>query len=206
MELLIPHLLRAATINRILDLPAIAETTFEAAIDTFSVPVPLTDDLMRIVHANPAVWPMLDRGGLICDVTGVLVTTNRPVTRALELPVDRASSDISALGRKGLGIPARTDSGESAALHVLPLHDGAALAQCAVVAIFVADIGTAFHRADRRDWCIVRPDARGIAHLLRSGRWPDRGRGRRRAELQQGTVAGGTDRGLSKVRLPTPSG
>lgn len=144
MDLLIPHLQRAATINRMLDLSAMAKATFEAAIDTLSVPVLLTDDLMRIVHANPAARRMLDRGDLIRDVTGVLGTTNRPVTRALEIAVERASNDIGGLGRKGLGIPVRTDSGESGALHVLPLRHGAALAPRAVVAIFVAYTGTPF--------------------------------------------------------------
>jgi DNA-binding CsgD family transcriptional regulator len=144
MELLVPHLQRAATITRMLDLSAIAKATFEAAIDTLSVPVLLTDDLMRIVHANPAARRMLERGDLIREQSGLLRASSKPVTRALEIAIERASNDIGALGRKGLGIPVRRSDGESGALHVLPLRQGAALAPRAVVAIFVAHTGTPF--------------------------------------------------------------
>ncbi|MDR3509765.1 MAG: helix-turn-helix transcriptional regulator [Caulobacteraceae bacterium] len=144
VSLLIPHLQRAATINRMLDLSAIAKATFEAAIDTLSVPVLLTDDLMRIVHANPAARRMLERGDLIRQKGGVLGAASKPVTRALEVAIERAVNDIGSLGRKGLGIPIRPNGGASAALHVLPLRQGAALAPRAVVAIFVAHTGAPF--------------------------------------------------------------
>lgn len=144
LRLLIPHLQRAATINRMLDLSAIAKATFEAAIDTLSVPVLLTDDLMRIVYANPAARRMLERGDLIREQNGRLSAASKPVTRALEIAIERASNDIAALGRKGFGIPVRRNDGESGALHVLPLRQGAALAPRAVVAIFIAHTGTPF--------------------------------------------------------------
>jgi DNA-binding CsgD family transcriptional regulator len=144
LTLLVPHLQRAATINRMLDLAAIAKETFEAAIDTLSVPVLLTDDLMRIVYANPAARRMLERGDLIRERNGLLSAASKPVTRALEIAIERASNDIAALGRKGFGIPVRRNDGESGALHVLPLRQGAALAPRAVVAIFVAHTGTPF--------------------------------------------------------------
>jgi DNA-binding CsgD family transcriptional regulator len=144
MDLLVPHLQRAATITRMLDLSAIATATFEAAIDTLSVSVLLTDDLMRIVHANPAARRMLERGDLIREQGGLLRASSKPVTRALEIAIERAANDIGALGRKGLGIPVRRGDGESGALHVLPLRQGAALAPRAVVAIFVAHTGTPF--------------------------------------------------------------
>jgi DNA-binding CsgD family transcriptional regulator len=144
VRILIPHLQRAATINRMLDLSAIAKATFEAAIDTLSVPVLLTDDLMRIVHANPAARRMLERGDLIHEQGGVLGAATRPVAHALEIAIERAATDISSLGRKGLGIPVRRDGGANGALHVLPLRQGTALAPRAVVAIFVAHTGTPF--------------------------------------------------------------
>jgi DNA-binding CsgD family transcriptional regulator len=144
MRLLLPHLQRAATINRMLDLSAFDKATFEAAIDTLSVPVLLTDDLMRVVHANPAARRLLNRGDLIRENGGLLRASSQAVTRALELAIERAATDVGALGRKGLGIPVRHSSGASGALHVLPLRKGAALAPRAVVAIFVADVGTPF--------------------------------------------------------------
>lgn len=144
MDLLVPHLQRAATINRMLDLSAIAKATFEAVIDTLSMPVLLTDDSMRIVHANSAARRMLEQGDLIREQSGLLGAASKPVTRALEIAIERASNDVGALGRKGLGIPVRRSGGESCALHVLPLRQGVALAPRAVVAIFVAHTGTPF--------------------------------------------------------------
>jgi DNA-binding CsgD family transcriptional regulator/PAS domain-containing protein len=144
MHLLIPHLQRAATINRMLDLSAIARTTFEAAIETLSVPVVLTDDRLRIVYTNSAGRRMLTRGDLINDNRGLLGTATRPGTRALEIAIERASTDISTLGRKGLGIPVRPDEGPTGALHVLPLRQGSAMAPGAVIAVFVAHTDTPF--------------------------------------------------------------
>jgi DNA-binding CsgD family transcriptional regulator/PAS domain-containing protein len=144
VRLLIPHLQRAATINRMLDLSAIAKATFEVAIDTLSVPVLLTDDLMHILYANPAARRMLERGDLIRDVSGMLGATTKPITHALEVAIERAANDIGTLGRRGLGIPVRHDGGVSGALYVLPLRHGAALAPRAVVAIFVAHTDTPF--------------------------------------------------------------
>jgi DNA-binding CsgD family transcriptional regulator/PAS domain-containing protein len=144
MNLLIPHLQRAATINRMLDLSAVAQATFEAAIETLSVPVVLTDDQLRIVYTNSAGRRMLTRGDLINDRRGTLATATRLGTRALEIAIERASTDISTLGRKGLGIPIRPDEGPTGALHVLPLRQGSALAPGAVIAVFVAHTDTPF--------------------------------------------------------------
>ncbi|MDF0490313.1 LuxR C-terminal-related transcriptional regulator [Sphingomonas sp. H39-1-10] len=144
VRLLIPHLQRAATINRMLDLSAIAKATFEAAIDTLTIPVLLADDLMQIVYANPAARRMLERGDLIREQDGRLSAATKPVTRALEVAVERAAADVGTLGRSGLGIPVRREGGAIGAVHVLPLRQGAALAPRAVVAIFVAHTGTAF--------------------------------------------------------------
>ncbi|WP_404333675.1 LuxR C-terminal-related transcriptional regulator [Sphingomonas sp. MMS12-HWE2-04] len=144
MELLIPHLQRAATINRMLDLSAVAQATFEAAIETLSVPVVLTDGQLRIVYTNSAARQMLASGHLIHDRRGLLGTATKPGTRALEIAIARASTDISTLGRKGLGIPVRSDAGPNGALHVLPLRQGSALAPGAVVAVFVAHTDTPF--------------------------------------------------------------
>jgi PAS domain-containing protein len=85
VRLLIPHLQRAAAINRMLDLSAAATATFEAVIDTLSVPVLLTDRLLRVVHANPAARRMLDGDSLICETNGVVSAASKLVTRALEV-------------------------------------------------------------------------------------------------------------------------
>lgn len=144
MELLIPHLQRAATINRMLDLSAIAQATFEAAIETLSVPVLMTDEQLRIVYTNSAGQRLLERGDLINDHRGTLRTATKPATRALELAIERASTDLNALGRKGLGIPLRPDAGPHGALHVLPLRRGSTRAPGAVVAVFVAHTDSPF--------------------------------------------------------------
>jgi DNA-binding CsgD family transcriptional regulator/PAS domain-containing protein len=137
MRLLIPHLQRAATINRMLDMAALSKANFEAAIDTLSVPVILTDSQLQIVFANPAARQMIRGGGLIHDESGTLRVATEPATRALEIAVEGASRNIGELGRQGLGIPIRCKGGPNGALHVLPLRQGTAQSPQAMVAIFV---------------------------------------------------------------------
>ena len=52
-RLLIPHLQRAATINRLLDIAAVARSTFEAVLDTLTAPIFITTADLHIMHANP---------------------------------------------------------------------------------------------------------------------------------------------------------
>ncbi|MCW6511706.1 helix-turn-helix transcriptional regulator [Lichenifustis flavocetrariae] len=137
--LLIPHLQRAATIARMLDLAVLAQSTFSAVIDTLSAPVLLVASDLRLIHANPTARQMLRAADLIRARDGFIVAVATGVSRAIAAAVLQAARDESALGRKGLGIPVTSDDGRKGALHVLPLRRSRMTADGrAVAAIFVA--------------------------------------------------------------------
>ena len=69
-QLLVPHLQRAATINRMLDHAALAQASLEAALDALTAPVMLVGADLRIVHSNAAAVEVLSRGGRTRRETG----------------------------------------------------------------------------------------------------------------------------------------
>lgn len=142
-RLLMPHLQRAITINRLLDMAALARSTFETALDTLAVPVVLTTASLRVIHMNPAARKIVTMGDLLHISHGVLSATSSGVSHALAVAVAQAVRDESALERKGMGIPARRGDGAVAALHVLPLRpDRLPVGSQPVAAIFIADAST----------------------------------------------------------------
>jgi DNA-binding CsgD family transcriptional regulator len=83
---------------------------------------------------------MLNAGDPIVLRNGKLALRQEIVPGHLEAAVAEASVD-GAEGRRGLGIPTRTQDGKSVALHVLPLerrHTRTGIASRAVAAIFVS--------------------------------------------------------------------
>ncbi|TJV17666.1 MAG: helix-turn-helix transcriptional regulator [Mesorhizobium sp.] len=144
-RLLIPHLQRAATINRLLDIAAIARSTFESVLDTLTAPVFLTTADLHVVHANPAARAIVAGGELLNIRNGILSPSVSAVSSALAVAVSQAAQDESAIGRKGLGVPMRWRDGSAGALHVLPLRPGRGAFDASVVAaVFVARADTPF--------------------------------------------------------------
>lgn len=121
-ELLLPHLQRAATINRLLEGAMLAQTSFAATIDALSAAVVLVDAKQRIVHANPAARILLERGTLIRAHDGRLRSVTAGTSSVLDAAVGEASRGESAIGRRGLGIPVLGPDGSYGAIHVLPLR------------------------------------------------------------------------------------
>lgn len=147
-RLLVPHLQRAATINRMLDLSALATASFAAVVDRLGTPVVMTDDRLRIAHANPAATVLLDQGDLLTSRTGRLRAEQPGVEQALAVAV-AAAMDRGGMDRKGLEIPARTRDGAAWVLHVvsLPVRQGARLGG-AQAAIFIGQARTGFIASD----------------------------------------------------------
>jgi DNA-binding CsgD family transcriptional regulator len=142
-HMLIPHLQRAATINRMLEGAVIAQDGFVAALEALTVPIVLLDGEARILHANAAARDLLNRKVLIRETDGQVGATTQGASSALAAAVAQAARDESAIGRRGLGIPVLAETGKTGALHVMPLGrrrsgDGA------VAALFVAQIDTPF--------------------------------------------------------------
>lgn len=143
-RLLLPHLQRAATINRLLDVATLARSTFEATLDMVAVPILLVSASLHLVHANPSAWKLLAAGDLLQLHNDRLAALNG-ASHALAVAVAVAAQDESSIGRKGLGIPARRVDGSVAALHVLPLRPSRApMDHRAIAAVFVAETITPF--------------------------------------------------------------
>lgn len=139
MTLLAPHLQRAATINRLLDIATIRQSNFIALFDALSVPILLVGSGMRLAHANAAARGLLDRADPFRLRDGLISLSDIGADRALAAAIAQATDDRTSLGRKGLGIPIRLDGGEIGALHVLPLAPNDALRRSgALAAVFVA--------------------------------------------------------------------
>ena len=140
-RLLIPHLHRAVTISRLLDVRSIVAATFEAALDALAVAVVFTDISLRIVHANAAARAMLAARDPIRSDGGRLFLRSVAAAAALGMAVRQAAQNEAGIGKRGFGIPALRADGSPCVLHVLPLNHGElrpGLAPSAVAAVFVA--------------------------------------------------------------------
>lgn len=132
-ELLTPHLQRAATINRLLDIAALRQSSFEMLFDKLSVPILIVGRDMRLVHANAAARSVLDSRRLLGLRNNIVSANSIGTNHAMRHAVEQATRDRDGLERKGLGIPLPNPNGSVGALHVLPLT-----AQSDTAAIFIA--------------------------------------------------------------------
>lgn len=143
--LLVPHLQRAATVNRMLDIAAVAHASFAAALDALAVPIALVTRDRRVVHANATMRTLFGQGDPLRLSRGVLETRQAGVASALAIAIAQAADDEARLARQGLGIPLHTDAGTPGALHVLPIRPGrGGMDDKAIAAVFVASADTPF--------------------------------------------------------------
>ncbi|HEY1124846.1 MAG TPA: helix-turn-helix transcriptional regulator [Sphingobium sp.] len=141
LRLLAPHLRRAVTISRLLDVRAVAAATFESVIDRAGTPILVTDGQLGLLHANGAAQALLDARDTLMLSGQRLVAAIPAATQALAMAVSQAGEDEAAIGRRGLAIPLLASDGTARALHVLPLRGGVlrpGLVNRAVAAIFVS--------------------------------------------------------------------
>lgn len=144
LRLLAPHLRRAVTISRLMDLHMLAESTFARALDVLPQAVLLVEHALGIVHANAAAEQLLAAGDALCAKAGRLVLAQPRPQAALADAVARIGAPRvgDSLGQRGIGIPVRRKSGTPMVAHVLPLRAGAlqpGVMQRAVAAVFIAD-------------------------------------------------------------------
>jgi DNA-binding CsgD family transcriptional regulator len=132
-KLLTPHLQRAATINRLLDIAALQRSSFEVLFDGLSAPILIVTGDMRVMHANKSALDLLARERPLRMHDSVVSVGHLGTQRALAHAIALATRDGTGLKRTGLGIPLPQDDGSIGALHVLPLSRAGATA-----AIFVA--------------------------------------------------------------------
>ena len=169
-QLLVPHLQRAATINRLLENATTIQAGMVATLDTVAVPIMLLDADLRILHANAAAHRHLADKTLIHETEGRLGTASLGASTALTVAIVQAARDESTIGRRGLGVPIVGQLGAVGALHVLPLrqrwkqfHSGA------VAAAFLAEVDVPFVAPTEMAAALFRltpAEARVFEHLV----------------------------------------
>jgi DNA-binding CsgD family transcriptional regulator len=122
LRLIAPHLRRAVTISRMLEIATTAATTFEAALEATRSAIVLVDTDLTIRHANRAATDMLRQGDAIHSGGSRLNLQQELLPNQLESAVQTAARDEARLGRRGIGIPARSKSGAPVAVNVMPLE------------------------------------------------------------------------------------
>ncbi|MFA6157040.1 helix-turn-helix transcriptional regulator [Mesorhizobium sp.] len=145
LRLMAPHVRRAAVISRMLDSTATAAATFEAALDATRSAVVLIAQDMAIVHANAAARTMLANGDPISSVRGKLTLPRELVPNRLQAAVQAATRAEQELGRRGIGIAAKSRDGTAIAVQVMPLEKRTlrgGLDRRAVAAVFIGDPAT----------------------------------------------------------------
>lgn len=144
LRLLAPHLRRAVTISRLLDVQRLAAHTFAQALDTLACGVLLLDASLGVVHANAPAEALLAAGDVLQTVGQRRLRLPSPAAQAaLTDAITGAASGLAALGQRGIGIPlARAGGGAPRVAHMLPLRVGespSGVPPRAVAALFVAD-------------------------------------------------------------------
>jgi DNA-binding CsgD family transcriptional regulator/PAS domain-containing protein len=142
LRLIGPHLRRAATVSRLLDLAVDATTTFRSAFDAMSCGAVLVDAQLKILHANRVAEEMLHYGDPIRTSAGRLELHRELLPGQLKSAVSAIAAGEAVLGRRGIAIPARRRDETAVALHVMPLErrsSRAGLPLEAVAAVFIAD-------------------------------------------------------------------
>jgi hypothetical protein len=124
LRLLGPHFRRAVTISNLFDMKAIEARTFESALDAVAFGVVLVDEGLGIVHANAVAEAMLGVGDPIQSESGTLALRSKAANDALQAAVLQAARDETALGQRGIGIPASRMQGDPCVIHLLPLRRG----------------------------------------------------------------------------------
>jgi len=139
-KLLLPHLRRAVTISKVLDVRTIEGTRMAEALDALRCAVLFTNEHSTILQANRAAEHMLHKGGPIQSTQGVLQATAPSAASELRSAIALAARNEAGIGKTGLAI-CLTDPDVSPMLaHVLPLTGSdfrTRLQPAAVAAVFV---------------------------------------------------------------------
>ncbi|MBN9332788.1 helix-turn-helix transcriptional regulator [Devosia sp.] len=127
MQLLLPHLQRAATISRVLEARSIAARQFSAVLDGLTAPIAVVGTDLDLKYANPALNGVLTLSERNLDlVDGQLRLRFAPAQKMLTAALRQAETAGYLPGAAAFGLPigASTDSVRS--LHILPLPPSAA--------------------------------------------------------------------------------
>ncbi len=143
-QLLLPHLQRAATINRLLEIEAGMRAAHVTTLDALAVPVALVAADARLVHANPAATALLNVGDLIRLAAGRVEAATPAAGRGLATALAGIVSgrmEAGAAGPRAVSLAVEPASGRGGGLHVVPLGTEAGRSG-AVAAVFATSAVT----------------------------------------------------------------
>jgi DNA-binding CsgD family transcriptional regulator/PAS domain-containing protein len=150
-KLLLPHLRRAVTISKVLDVSTIVGMRMAEALDALRCAVVLTNENGTILHANHAAEHMLDDGGPIQSAQGVLQATAPSAAFELRSALSLAAGNEAGIGKAGLAIRLTEPDVPPIFAHVLPLTGSdfrTRLQPAAVAAVFIGAPADAQDGAD----------------------------------------------------------
>jgi DNA-binding CsgD family transcriptional regulator/PAS domain-containing protein len=139
-KLLLPHLRRAVTISKALDVRTIVGTRMAEALDALRCAVLLTNEHGTILHANHSAEHMLDKGGPIQSAQGILQATAPSAGSELRSALTLAAGNEAGIGKTGLAIRLTEPDAPPILAHVLPLTGSdfrTRLQPAAVAAVFI---------------------------------------------------------------------
>jgi DNA-binding CsgD family transcriptional regulator len=139
-KLLLPHLRRAMTISKMLDLRTIEGVRMAQTLDALRCAVLLTDERGTILHANRAAEMMLQNGGPIHSAKGILRANLSSAASDLHAALAVAARDEPGISRTGAAIRLTAPAMPPVFAHVLPLTRSDVRTQlepAAVAAVFI---------------------------------------------------------------------
>jgi DNA-binding CsgD family transcriptional regulator/PAS domain-containing protein len=140
-KLLLPHLRRAVTISKVLDIRTIAGRRMAEALDALRCAVVLTNEHGAILHTNRAAEDILRAsGGPVQSAQGVLQATAPSAASELRSALALAAGNEAGIGKTGLAIRLTEPDVPPVFAHVLPLTGSdfrTRLQPAAVAAVFI---------------------------------------------------------------------
>src|SRR5262249_15392999 len=139
-KLLLPHIRRAVTISKVLDVRTIEGARMAEALDALQCAVVLTNEGGTILHSNRAAEQMLHEGGPIQSAQGILKATAPLAASELCSALTLATRNEAAIGKTGLAIRLSEPDVPPIFAHVLPLTGSdfrTRLQPAAVAAVFI---------------------------------------------------------------------
>jgi PAS domain-containing protein len=120
-KLLLPHVRRAVTISKVLDIRTIEGTRMAEALDALRCAVVLTNENGTILHANHAAERMLGAGSSVQSAQGVLRASAPSAAAELRSAIILAAGNEAGIGKTGLAIRLTEPDVPPIFAHVLPL-------------------------------------------------------------------------------------
>ena len=141
MGLIVPHVRRAVTIGKVIDLHKVEAAALADTLDGLAAAMILVDANGRIVHANVSGHTLLAEGTILRGTGGRLAATDPRIDQSLHDVFAAAGRGDLEMGIKGIAVPLSEHDGERWLAHILPLTSGArrkaGTEYSAVAAVFV---------------------------------------------------------------------